>query len=79
MDTEDKFGYLKDAGDLAFVQHMIASLNNEGILGEVVPNGVLFRGGAEEEIRRGIIKSDLLEAVIGLPWFFYGTGIPAAL
>ncbi len=70
----------KDAGDLAFVQHMIASLNNEGVMGVVVPHGVLFRGASEGEIRKGIIESDLLEAVIGLPSsLFYGTGIPAAL
>ncbi|KGF94054.1 Type I restriction-modification system [Prochlorococcus marinus str. MIT 9123] len=70
----------KDAGDLAFVQHMIASLNNEGIMGVVVPHGVLFRGASEGEIRKGILDSDLLEAVIGLPSsLFYGTGIPAAL
>tara|TARA_A100000164_G_scaffold362361_1_gene378197 strand:- start:109 stop:1077 length:969 start_codon:yes stop_codon:yes gene_type:complete len=70
----------KDAGDLAFVQHMIASLNNEGVMGVVVPHGVLFRGSSEGEIRKGILESDLLEAVIGLPSsLFYGTGIPAAL
>jgi len=70
----------KDSGDLAFVQHMIASLNNEGVMGVVVPHGVLFRGGSEGEIRKGILENDLLEAVIGLPSsLFYGTGIPAAL
>ena len=70
----------KDTGDLAFVQHMIASLNSEGKLGVVVPHGVLFRGSSEKEIRKGILEEDLLEAVIGLPSaLFYGTGIPAAL
>jgi type I restriction enzyme M protein len=70
----------KDAGDLAFVQHMIASLNQEGVMGVVVPHGVLFRGGQEGEIRKGILEDDLIEAVIGLPsGLFYGTGIPAAL
>jgi type I restriction enzyme M protein len=70
----------KDTGDLAFVQHMIASLNAEGILGVVVPHGVLFRGASEKKIRKGILEDDLLEAVIGLPpALFYGTGIPAAL
>ena len=70
----------KDAGDLAFVQHMIASLNQEGMMGVVVPHGVLFRGGQEGEIRKGILEDDLVEAVIGLPsGLFYGTGIPAAL
>ena len=70
----------KDAGDLAFIQHMIASLNAEGKLGVVVPHGVLFRGSSEKDIRKGILEDDLLEAVIGLPSaLFYGTGIPAAL
>ena len=69
----------KDAGDLAFIQHMIASLNAEGKMGVVVPHGVLFRGSSEKEIRKGILEDDLLEAVIGLPSaLFYGTGIPCS-
>jgi type I restriction enzyme M protein len=49
-------------------------------MGVVVPHGVLFRGASESKIRKGILESDLLEAVIGLPTgLFYGTGIPAAL
>ena len=60
-------------GDLAFVQHMIASLNQEGVMGVVVSQGVLFRGGAEGNIRKGILENDLVEAVIGLPDnLFYG-------
>ena len=67
-------------GDLAFVQHMIASLNSEGMMGVVMPHGVLFRGSSEKAIRRGILEDDLLEAVVGLPsGLFYGTGIPASL
>jgi len=70
----------KNAGDLAFIQHMIASVNAEGMMGVVVPHGVLFRGASEKKIRQGILEDDLLEAVIGLPSaLFYGTGIPAAL
>ena len=70
----------KDAGDLAFVQHMIASLNNDGMMGVVMPHGVLFRGSSEKAIRQGILNDDLLEAVVGLPaGLFYGTGIPACL
>ena len=68
------------AGDLAFIQHMIASLNAEGVLGVVMPHGVLFRGSSEKNIRKGILEDDLIEAVIGLPSsLFYGTGIPACL
>jgi type I restriction enzyme M protein len=70
----------KDAGDLAFVQHMIASVNDEGMAGIVMPHGVLFRGSSEKAIRQGILEDDLLEAVVGLPsGLFYGTGIPACL
>lgn len=70
----------KDSGDLAFVQHMIASLNNDGMMGVVMPHGILFRGASEKAIRKGLLQDDLLEAVIGLPAsLFYGTGIPAAL
>jgi type I restriction enzyme M protein len=77
----DKYGCPpKSYGDLAFVQHMIASLKSEGMLGVVLPHGILFRGGAEGRIREGIIKDDLIEAVIGLaPNLFYGTGIPACI
>ncbi|REJ07748.1 type I restriction-modification system subunit M [Halobacillus trueperi] len=70
----------KNAGDYAFVQHMVSTLNHEGKAGVVMPHGVLFRGGAEGKIRQGLLEEDLVEAVIGLPTnLFYGTGIPAAI
>ena len=70
----------KTKGDFAFVQHMVAVLNNSGRLGVVMPHGVLFRGAAEGKIREGLLRKDLFEAVIGLPPnLFYGTGIPASI
>lgn len=82
----DKFGRdrygcpPKSYGDLAFVQHMVASLKENGMLGVVLPHGILFRGGAEGRIRDGMLKDDLIEAVIGLaPNLFYGAGIPACI
>ncbi len=77
----DKFGCPpKSYGDLAFVQHMVASLNSTGMLGVVLPHGVLFRGGAEGAIRSGLLKADLIEAVIGLAGnLFYGASIPACI
>lgn len=82
-DSFGRFTYgtpAKNTGDLAFVQHMIASLNADGVMGVVVPHGVLFRGASEKLIRKGILEDDLLEAVIGLPLsLFYGTGISATL
>jgi type I restriction enzyme M protein len=70
----------KTKGDLAFVQHMVASLNMHGRMAVVMPHGVLFRGSSEGAIREGLLKEDLVEAVVGLPTnLFYGTGIPAAV
>ncbi|GGH73289.1 type I restriction enzyme M protein [Pullulanibacillus pueri] len=70
----------KDKGDLAFVQHMVATLNHMGKAGVVMPHGILFRGGAEGKIRQGLLEEDLVEAVVGLPSnLFYGTGIPASI
>lgn len=67
-------------GDLGFLLHMLAVTNSEGMVGVVLPHGVLFRGGAEGKIRRGILVSDLFEAVIGLaPNLFYGSTIPVAI
>jgi type I restriction enzyme M protein len=68
-------------GDFAWVQHMLASIDpTDGRLGVVMPHGVLFRGGADREIRECLIKGDQLDAVIGLPPnLFYSTSIPACL
>lgn len=70
----------KTKGDLGFVQHMLSTVNSKGLVGVVMPHGVLFRGGAEGKIREGFLEEDMLEAVIGLASnLFYGTGIPAAI
>jgi type I restriction enzyme M protein len=75
---EVKLGSKK--ADLMFLQHMLAVTRDGGMVATVMPHGVLFRGGEEAAIRRGIIESDLLEAVIGVaPNLFYGTGIPACI
>lgn len=66
--------------DLMFVQHMLASCKRNGKVVVVMPHGVLFRSGKEKEIRESLLRSDLLEGIIGLPpQLFYGTGIPACI
>ena len=83
-----RYGYTPEnkKADLMFLQHMLAVLKPRdgdkpgGIVATVIPHGVLFRGGAEGDIRRKIIQDDLLDTVIGLaPNLFYGTGIPTAI
>ena len=71
----------KSSADYAFVTHMLHHLSNDGVMAVILPHGVLFRGGAEERIRKAIIeKFNYLDAVIGLaPNLFYGTSIPACV
>jgi type I restriction enzyme M protein len=84
--TDDRFSqYGKLApsskADFAFVQHMVYQLAENGIMAIVLPHGVLFRGGAEQHIRKYLIEEkNYLDAVIGMPAnIFYGTGIPTCV
>lgn len=67
--------------DWAWVQHMLTSASpTTGRVAVVLPQGALFRGGAEGRIREHILKADKIEAVIGLaPNLFYGTGLAACV
>lgn len=76
--------------DLAFAQHMLASLKADGRMGIILPHGVLFCGGEEGKIRNGLLfgtdaasgnnPGDLIEAIVGLPSaLFYNTPIPACV
>lgn len=72
----------KSHADLAFVQHMVYHMDdNDGRVAVLLPHGVLFRGGAEEDIRKYLIKDlNRLDAVIGLPAnLFHGTQIPVVI
>lgn len=79
------YGWAPQTGkkaDLMFVQHMIASTKPDGMMITVMPHGVLFRGGEEKKIRKGILtdKQDIVQAIISLPPdLFYGTSIPTCL
>ena len=78
----DGYGALppKTKGDFAFLLHMLAVTDAKGMVGVVLPHGVLFRGGAEGKIRRSLLEEDVFEAVIGLaPNLFFGSSIPVAV
>ncbi len=67
-------------GDYAFLLHIIRSMKGTGKGACILPHGVLFRGNAEAVIRRQLVRSGTLKAIIGLPAnLFYGTGIPACV
>lgn len=65
--------------DYAFIQHGIASLNENGKAAIVVPMGVLFREAAEGKIRRNLVNDDIIEGIISLPPVFTNTSIPVAI
>lgn len=67
----------KSKADYAFLLHELHHLRPDGILTIVLPHGVLFRGGEEEQIRTNLIEKNNIDAIIGLPAnIFFGTGIP---
>jgi type I restriction enzyme M protein len=85
MEFKERFrwGWCPTTGkkaDLMFAQHMLSACKPNGMVATVMPHGVLFRGGAEKEIRRKWLQEDLIEAIISLPQnLFYGAGIPACI
>lgn len=86
--TSDKWGRNSLGGvppkgyaDWAWVQHMLTSARPKtGRVAVVLPQGALTRQGAEARIRSFVLKSDVVEAVIGLaPNLFYGAGLAACV
>ncbi|MDR0479326.1 MAG: type I restriction-modification system subunit M, partial [Burkholderiaceae bacterium] len=70
----------KSAADFAFLLHGLHYLKDDGVMAIILPHGVLFRGGAEERIRRKLLEDGNIDTVIGLPAnLFYSTGIPVCI
>ena len=67
-------------GDYAYLLHILRSLKSTGRGACILPHGVLFRGNAEGDIRRNLVRRGYIKGIIGLPAnLFYGTGIPACI
>jgi type I restriction enzyme M protein len=67
-------------GDYAYLLHIVRSLKSTGKGACILPHGVLFRGNAEADIRRNLVRKGYLKGIIGLPAnLFYGTAIPACI
>ena len=70
----------KTKADYAFLLHDLYHLKPDGVMAIVLPHGVLFRGGEEGKIRKNLIESNHIDAIIGLPAnVFFGTGIPTII
>jgi type I restriction enzyme M protein len=76
-----KYGFpTKQSADWAWIQHMLASAEENGKVAVVVDTGAVSRGGREKLIRQKIVEDDLVESVILLPdKLFYNTGAPAVV
>ena len=67
-------------GDYAYLLHIVRSLKSTGKGACILPHGVLFRGHAEADIRRNLVRKGYIKGIVGLPAnLFYGTGIPACI
>jgi len=82
-DNYNRFQYgfpPKKVGDYGYISHMLASLKATGVMIVVLPQGALYRGAREAEIRENIIKDNLLDAVIVLPGkLLSNTNVPVAI
>jgi type I restriction enzyme M protein len=84
---EDRFGQFKrgrpprNRADYGYILHMIESVNPQtGRIATIAPRGALFREGSEADIRKNLVETNLLDAVIGLPpKLFQHTEIPAVI
>jgi type I restriction enzyme M protein len=77
----ESFGVPPDKqGDYAYLLHIVRSLKSTGHGACILPHGVLFRGNAEADIRKALVRKGYIKGIIGLPAnLFYGTGIPACI
>ncbi|MGI9256234.1 MAG: N-6 DNA methylase, partial [Salinispira sp.] len=70
----------RSAADFAFLLHGFHYLKDDGTMAIILPHGVLFRGGAENKMRRKLLRDGNIDTIIGLPHnLFYSTGIPVCI
>ncbi len=70
----------KSKADLAFTMHMLSWLSSSGTAAIVEFPGVLYRGGAEQKIRKYLIENNYVDTVIQLPPdLFFGTTIATCI
>lgn len=70
----------KSKADLAFIMHSLSWLATDGTAAIVCFPGVMYRGGAEQKIRKYLIDNNFIDCVIQLPDnLFYGTSIATCI
>lgn len=80
-DARWKYGLPPEGNaNYAWMQHMIYHMSPKGKMGLVLANGSLSASGREGEIRKNIVRDDLIECIIAMPdRLFYSTGISVSL
>ncbi len=70
----------KSKSDLAFIMHSLSWLASNGTAAIVCFPGVMYRGGAEQKIRKYLIDNNYVDCIIQLPDnLFYGTSIATCI
>ena len=70
----------KSKADFAFTMHMLSWLSTEGTAAIVEFPGILYRGGAEQKIRKYLVSNNFVDTVIQLPPnLFFGTSIATCI
>lgn len=70
----------KSKADLAFIMHSLAWLAPNGIAAIVCFPGIMYRGGAEQKIRKYLVDNNYVDAIIQLPGnLFFGTSIATCI
>ena len=70
----------KGKADLAFIMHSLAWLSTNGVASIVCFPGIMYRGGAEQKIRKYLVDNNYIDTVIQLPDnLFFGTSIATCI
>lgn len=70
----------KSKADLAFIMHSLSWLSANGTAAIVCFPGIMYRGGAEQKIRKYLIDNNFIDAIIQLPSnLFFGTSIATCI
>ena len=70
----------KSKADLAFIMHSLSWLATNGTAAIVCFPGVMYRGGAEQKIRKYLVDNNFIDCIIQLPDnLFYGTSIATCI
>lgn len=70
----------KSKADLAFIMHSLAWLASNGTAAIVCFPGIMYRGGAEQKIRKYLVDNNFIDCIIQLPGnLFFGTSIATCI